>query len=95
MTPRKRYVRALTPGATRYSRMELATSDLDCLHAISIHIHMTPENRHLFDRKTLARMKDSAVLVNTSRGDVINEDALIEALDSGKLSAFGGERRMS
>ena len=58
---------------------------------ISIHIHMTPENYHLFNEKTFAKMKEGAVLVNTSRGDIIDESALIKSLDSGKLSAFGAD----
>ena len=58
---------------------------------ISIHIHMLPENYHLFNSGTFAQMRDGAVLINTSRGDVIDEAALIEALDSGKLAAFGAD----
>ena len=58
---------------------------------ISIHIHMTPENYHLFDEKTFASMKDGAILVNTSRGDIIDEEALLHALDAGKLKAFGAD----
>ena len=60
----------------------------DILH---IHVHMTPQNYHLFNADTLARMKDGAVLINTSRGDVIDERALIEALKSKKLKAFGAD----
>lgn len=59
--------------------------------SISIHIHMLPENYHLFNDKTFAKMKDGAVLVNTSRGDIIDEDALLRALESGRLAAFGGD----
>ena len=57
--------------------------------AISIHIHMEPQNYHLFDNGAFGKMKDGAILVNTSRGDVIDETALIRALQSGKLAAFG------
>ena len=59
--------------------------------AISIHIHMLPENYHLINDKVFAQMKDGAILVNTSRGDVIDESALLAALDSGKLAAFGAD----
>ena len=59
--------------------------------AISIHIHMLPENYHLFNDQVFARMKDGAILINTSRGDIIDEAALIRALDSGKLAAFGAD----
>ena len=59
--------------------------------AISIHIHMTPENYHLINADAFARMKEGAVLVNTSRGDVIDEDALLAALESGKPAAFGAD----
>jgi glyoxylate reductase len=47
---------------------------------ISIHTPATAETRNLFDRRTLARMKRSALLVNTARGSVFDEDALVWAL---------------
>lgn len=59
--------------------------------AISIHIHLTPENRHLFNADTFAKLKDGAVLVNTSRGDIVDEAALLTALDTGKLAAYGAD----
>ena len=62
----------------------LASSD-----AISIHIHMLRENYHLFNEDVFDRMKPGAVLVNTSRGDIIDETALLKALESGQLAAFG------
>ena len=58
---------------------------------ISIHIHMLPENYHLFNEEVFGKMKDGAVVVNTSRGDLIDEDALLRALESGKLAAFGSD----
>jgi glyoxylate reductase len=48
---------------------------------ISIHIPGTPETRHLFNKKTFARMKRSAFLVNTGRGSVVDEEALVWALN--------------
>jgi glyoxylate reductase len=54
----------------------LVTSDV-----ISIHTPGGPDTRHLINRKALARMKRSAFLVNTARGSVIDEEALIWALN--------------
>ena len=59
--------------------------------AISIHVHLTPENRHLFNEAAFARMRPGAILVNTSRGDIIDEDALLRALATGRLAAFGAD----
>ena len=59
--------------------------------SISIHLHMLPQNYHLFNNETLATMKDGAVLINTSRGDIIDENALLRALESGKLAAYGAD----
>jgi len=59
--------------------------------AISIHLHMTPNNYHLFDARAFSKMKAGAVLVNTSRGDIIDEPALLSALRSGRLAAFGAD----
>jgi glyoxylate reductase len=47
---------------------------------VSIHTPATPETRHLIDRRTLARMKRSALLVNTARGSIVDEEALVWAL---------------
>jgi len=58
---------------------------------VSIHIHMTPDNYHLFGGRAFEMMRDGAVLVNTSRGDIIDEAALLRALENGKLAAFGAD----
>lgn len=56
---------------------------------LSIHIHLTPENRNLIDEKCFATMKPGAILINTSRGGIIDEAALEEALHSGHLGGAG------
>ncbi|MDY7107842.1 MAG: D-glycerate dehydrogenase [Planctomycetota bacterium] len=56
---------------------------------ISLHTPLLPETRHLINADRLALMKETAVLVNTSRGPVIDEAALAEALRSGRLAAAG------
>ena len=56
---------------------------------LTIHIHLTPENTGLIDRGVFAKMKPGAVLLNTSRGAIIDEAALVEALESGRLGGAG------
>jgi (S)-sulfolactate dehydrogenase len=53
--------------------------------AISLHVPLTDETRHLIDQAALARMKPDAVLVNSARGGVVDEAALVAALKSGRL----------
>lgn len=62
----------------------LAKSDF-----VSLHCPSTPETHHLINRQTLAMMKDSAVLINTSRGPLVDEPALIDALQNGTIRAAG------
>jgi phosphoglycerate dehydrogenase-like enzyme len=54
---------------------------------ISLHVNLTPETRHLINVRTLAAMKTTAVLVNTSRGPVIDQIALADALRDGTIWA--------
>jgi phosphoglycerate dehydrogenase-like enzyme len=53
---------------------------------ISVNLPLTPETRGLIDREAFARMKQSAVIVNTARGPIIDEDALICALENGIIT---------
>ncbi|HUH13582.1 MAG TPA: D-glycerate dehydrogenase [Longimicrobiales bacterium] len=56
---------------------------------VSLHVSLTPQTRGLIGRDALAGMKQGAILVNTSRGAVIDEDALAEALVEGRLRGAG------
>jgi glyoxylate reductase len=67
--------------------------DLDALLAdsdiVTIHVPLTAETRHLVDARRLRLMKPDAVLVNTSRGPVVDEEALAVALEDGSIFAAG------
>ncbi|WP_428938599.1 2-hydroxyacid dehydrogenase [Fontivita pretiosa] len=56
---------------------------------LSIHIHLTDRNRKLINRNAIQRMKPGCVLINTSRGGIIDEPALLEALQTGHLAGAG------
>ena len=56
---------------------------------VSLHVPLSESTRHLIGAAELARMKPTAVLVNTARGPVVDEDALADALEAGSLYAAG------
>jgi phosphoglycerate dehydrogenase-like enzyme len=62
----------------------LATSDF-----ITLHVHLTPDNPGLLGRGEFARMKPGCIFVNTSRGELIDEAALLDGLRSGRIGAAG------
>lgn len=62
----------------------LATADI-----VSIHVPLSDETRHLVDAARLATMKPTAILVNTARGAVVDEAALVDALRAGRIAAAG------
>jgi len=67
-------------------------NDLDSLlkesDIISLHVHANDETRHMIDKKTLGKMKNNSYIVNTSRGEIVNEQDIIESLKSGKLKGY-------
>jgi lactate dehydrogenase-like 2-hydroxyacid dehydrogenase len=56
---------------------------------VSLHCPALPETRHLMNAQRLGRMKKSGILINTARGDVVDEAALVTALQNGQIAAAG------
>jgi glycerate dehydrogenase len=72
---------------------DVKSVDLDTLFResdiVSLHCPLTPQTENLVSRKRLKLMKPSAFLINTSRGPLVDEQALVEALDSGLIAGAG------
>ena len=83
---RRRLPDHLEQGAIYHETVEslLAVSDV-----LSLHCPATPENTRIINARTLALLPDRAILVNTARGALVDEAALVAALTSGKLFAAG------
>ena len=67
--------------------------DLDTLYAradvISLHCNLTPENTGMINKDSIAKMKDGVILINNARGQLIHEQDVADALNSGKMGAAG------
>lgn len=70
--------------AVHYERMELPEL-LARTELLTLHVPLTPATKGLISREEIARLPAGAVIVNAARGSVVDEDALVEALDSGHL----------
>lgn len=55
---------------------------------ISLHVHVTDETKHMVDKKFLDSMKKGSYIINTSRGEIVNETDIIESLESGHLAGY-------
>lgn len=58
---------------------------LDRADVVSLHVPLTPRTRSLIDARTIRRLREGTVLVNTSRGEIVDQTALVEALRDGHL----------
>ena len=82
-----RHEKPVPEGARFVSLPELlAQSDV-----VSLHCPQTAENAHMIDAGALAQMKDGAILLNTARGGLLDEQAVADALKNGKLGFYGAD----
>lgn len=79
--------------ADREEELGVEYAELDVLlrssDIVTLHVPLTPETRHLIDRERLALMRPDAYLLNLARGEVVDEEALAEALGEGRLAGAG------
>lgn len=68
---------------------------IDAADVISVHLPLTDKTRNLVDAEFLARMRSSAFLINVARGEIVDEDALVAALDAGSLAGAALDVRRS
>jgi len=87
------YTDALRPAEEVEKELKVEFREMNALLAesdfISVHVPLLPETRGLFDLPKFYRMKPTAFLINTSRGPVVDEAALVAALESGKIAGAG------
>jgi glyoxylate reductase len=62
---------------------------LEMSDIVSLHCPLTPATKHLIDAKALAKMRPTAFLINTARGAIVDEAALVRALDKGVIAGAG------
>lgn len=89
-------MQVLAHSRTRYPELETKScryADLDEIFlradVISLHCPFFPETEGMINRETIAKMKDGVILINTSRGQLIVEQDLADALNNGKIAAAG------
>lgn len=80
-----------TMHTERYPDVECTTLDeiYRCADVVSVHLRLSPETHHFIGAEQLARMKSTAILINTARGAIVDEAALVRALQDGYLGGAG------
>jgi phosphoglycerate dehydrogenase-like enzyme len=81
------------PSPEQAAKLGVRYVELDTLFresdVVSVHVALTPETRHIIGRREIETMKEGALLVNAARGQVVDQEALVDALNSGHLGGAG------
>ncbi|MCJ7443359.1 MAG: 2-hydroxyacid dehydrogenase [Methanotrichaceae archaeon] len=81
------------PSPEREKTLGIMFTDLDTLlkesDIVTLHVPLTPETEHMISEPQLAKMKPTSILINTSRGKVVDEMALVEALEKKRIAGAG------
>lgn len=81
------------PSEEKTRKLGVKFVDLDTLlkesDIVTLHVPLTPSTENMIGAKELAKMKKSAILINTARGKIVNEEALIKALKEGQIRGAG------
>jgi D-3-phosphoglycerate dehydrogenase / 2-oxoglutarate reductase len=73
-----------------YEQVELLEL-LELSDVISLHVHVASDTKNLINKATILNMKNAPILINTSRGEIVNESDVIYGLDNGLLSGYGAD----
>ncbi len=84
-----RSTRRGSEAGTRIERVNRLDELLEASHVVSVHCPLVATTRHLISTAQFAKMRPEAVLINTSRGAVVNEEALVAALEDGRIAGAG------
>ena len=80
-------------NAEQEARLGVSYASLDELlescDIVSLHVPVTPETTHMANADFFSRMKPGAILINTARGEIVDQEALVDALECGRVSAVG------
>ncbi|MDD1751937.1 MAG: NAD(P)-binding domain-containing protein, partial [Methanotrichaceae archaeon] len=81
------------PSSERAKSLGAKFTDLDTLlresDIVTLHVPLTPDTEHMISASQLAKMKPTAILINTSRGKVVDEEALVDALKKKTIAGAG------